>query len=773
MTTPRTRAQVAANPTNVELRTKAFDERRAVWPQEDQREEERLQAVGKTLADALLNSVNVVGDLQKEDLARLFCKILTILDFRQYFLIDETSVSILQRLMNDFEEYTNKLVDPEVPDQYIRDLPLETLKNMLTARRGQLCARLELLRTAHNQLQSGRSMWDDVFIEYKTVGIQFWMEILDLALVLRYKSGDALKEELQTRQVFLQESLAPVMDMFLMEVRDKQVRRPILYIDYMVMSPPSETLRGDDSETSVDTVIRPPNEEEVGQMGARVEAMALGPVNVPTVNVTQVQPERAAAQGMGRSADLKSKGASLKKIISLPGVSSDRKLQMLSQQIDQLEKKTPDQLDALTGRLGIRKDEASSAAYGDETAVAQYNALPNVQLPPFFGNALEFHKWWQMFIYLVDKNPKIPQIMKLHILQKSLKGNAEYLTHQVAFGPASYEILKENVKDAFDDSDAALRLLAERIKAWPVLKRNDYKQLADFTGFATNYVMQLMQFEDGVSFNPRNVKNELYGKFYPQMMGDYQRDWEQEEFLKGKRSDRDQVVWLLKWLKAKLKVAKAYYNADPNRQPIPLGMPSGIAMEFKSGKNQTAKGGSNSNGGKGATAEKKTVATADGLYATTEISDAEYVAATNTRGRGRGFRGGRGAARGRGNQSNRGRGKPPNGTPSAGPPQGNYNEGAQQNPSSNPQGGKVQYPRPETGYDLWPCLFCGRHQHPARFCPQHMKPDTVYLKAVEALLCLNCLRAGHYASSCPHPGCSMEGCNARHHKLLHGHKKNQ
>ena len=238
MTTPRTRAQVAANPTNVKLRTKAFDERRALWPQEDQREEERLQAVGKTLADALLNSVNVVGDLQKEDLARLLCKVLTILDFRQYFLIDETSVSILQRLMNDFEEYTNKLVDPDVPDQYIRDLPLENLKVMLTARRGQLCARLELLRSAHNQLQSGRLMWDDVFVDYKTVGIQFWMEILDLTLVLRYMSGDALKEELQARQVFLQESLAPVMDMFLMEVRDKQVRRPILYIDYMVMSPP-------------------------------------------------------------------------------------------------------------------------------------------------------------------------------------------------------------------------------------------------------------------------------------------------------------------------------------------------------------------------------------------------------------------------------------------------------------------------------------------------------------------------------------------------------
>ena len=95
------------------------------------------------------------------------------------------------------------------------------------------------------------------------------------------------------------------------------------------------------------------------------------------------------------------------------------------------EKKPGDQLDALDGRFNLKTDEASTEAYGDEKAVAQYNALPNVQLPPFFGNSLEFAKWWQMFIYLVNKNPKIPQIMKLHLLQKSLKGSVEYLTHQV------------------------------------------------------------------------------------------------------------------------------------------------------------------------------------------------------------------------------------------------------------------------------------------------------------------------------------------------------
>ena len=90
-------------------------------------------------------------------------------------------------------------------------------------------------------------------------------------------------------------------------------------------------------------------------------------------------------------------------------------------------------------------------------------------------------------------------------------------------------------------------------------------------------------------------------------------------------------------------------------------------------------------------------------------------------------------------------------------------------PHQFPQGGQNPLPKQGSGYDLLPCHFCRQQQHPARSCPQYIKPDTVYLKAVEALLCLNCLRVGHFASSCPHPGCSMEGCNARHHKLLHGH----
>ena len=108
-------------------------------------------------------------------------------------------------------------------------------------------------------------------------------------------------------------------------------------------------------------------------------------------------------------------------------------------------------------------------------------------------------------------------------------------------------------------------------------------------GLPPTMSVQLMHFENGAAFNPRNMVSNLYGKFNPQMMGDYRREWAQEELLKGKRTDRDQVVWLLEWLK----VAKAYYNADPKSQPIPLGMPMRIATEFQ-GKTQTPKGGSTS-----------------------------------------------------------------------------------------------------------------------------------------------------------------------------------
>ena len=309
--------------------------------------------------------------------------------------------------MDELEEYSHKLVDPAVPDQHIRDLTLEDLKGMLTARRGQLCARLELLRVAHNNLQIGAIGWEEVFLHFKMVAIQIWMEMLDLTLVLRYLSGDPLKVELQERKAFVQESVIPVMDMFLLEAQDKQVLRPVLYVDYRITSTSQGTVRGDDSEASVDGAFRTPAEEEKENIKGRVEAMTLNPTVQPVQETIRAQHKRVAALATGRSKAERIKTENVQKILSLSGLSVESKLKMISQ-LTNPEKKRGDQLDALAGRFNLKRDEASAAAYGDEKAIAQYNALPNVQLPPFFGNSLEFAKWWQMFIYLVEESPNPP-----------------------------------------------------------------------------------------------------------------------------------------------------------------------------------------------------------------------------------------------------------------------------------------------------------------------------------------------------------------------------
>ena len=185
------------------------------------------------------------------------------------------------------------------------------------------------------------------------VAIQVWMEMMDLTLVLQYLSGDPLKEELQERRAFMQESLIPVMDMFLLEVRDKQVMRPVLYVDYMITAPTSGTVKGDGSEASVDGAFRTPAGEEMEQIEGRVEAMTLGPINVPPQNVIGPQPEPAAAQVTWRPKTDRIKSENVQKILSLSGLSAERKLQMISQLTNQ-EKKPGDQLDSLAERFNLK-----------------------------------------------------------------------------------------------------------------------------------------------------------------------------------------------------------------------------------------------------------------------------------------------------------------------------------------------------------------------------------------------------------------------------------
>lgn len=378
-----------------------------------------------------------------------------------------------------------------------------------------------------------------------------------------------------------------------------------------------------------------------------------------------------------------------------------------------------------------------------------------MQLPKFYGNPLEFHKWYSLFKYLVDLNPKIPRIMKLNILANSLRGDAANLTHHIIFTPGSYDILKNNLHDAYGDSEAALTELKERMKAWPKVPAYQYKELHEFYAFAVNYVMTLLDLEEGAAFNARNVLHDLYQKLSPELMKDYHRELKQDEQNGGVKDLESQIQFLLDWIADKVKVAKSHYYADTSHPKVPLGMSSGIAMEFgegrgcpKGNKKMRSRGGNGEKDG-----EKKS--TVNSLA--TNVTEGAFTSVTkesfsgNTRGRGRGKtagRGGRGGNRGAARGRGRGAG---NSTP---------------RPSTGNPGTSTNQSKPK---DSKACGFCGNSTHTPRNCTQNMKPDTVYLKAMELRLCLNCLCEGHWATTCTQPTCGVDNCTGRHHRKMHGH----
>ena len=104
-------------------------------------------------------------------------------------------------------------------------------------------------------------------------------------------------------------------------------------------------------------------------------------------------------------------------------------------------------MDSLAQHFHLKIEETGAELYSaPQPYSSQYHTLPDVKLPNFYGNPLEFYKFYAMFTCLVDRNPKIPKIMKLHLLSSALKGTANYLTHQITFSPGSYEQLKRNLE---------------------------------------------------------------------------------------------------------------------------------------------------------------------------------------------------------------------------------------------------------------------------------------------------------------------------------------
>ncbi|XP_055308180.1 uncharacterized protein LOC129572261 [Sitodiplosis mosellana] len=66
--------------------------------------------------------------------------------------------------------------------------------------------------------------------------------------------------------------------------------------------------------------------------------------------------------------------------------------------------------------------------------------LPTISIPKFDGKELEWTTFYDTFSSLVDQNPNIPKISKIHYLRDSLKGEAFQSICKLPASEANYDI---------------------------------------------------------------------------------------------------------------------------------------------------------------------------------------------------------------------------------------------------------------------------------------------------------------------------------------------
>ena len=183
------------DPTVEEKKTKALEERKKRWRQEDEEEAQRLEQEGKPDHDSLLFD-NRTLDEKQEDVTRIFVKILRTHDFANHFPIAQGQ-NILQLLRRDFEFYRLKPWNAESASACYGDVTLDLLKGQLAGRRANICLKVTQLSNTNAQIETEEAQMVDVLKHYKVLAKQLWREMLDMTLICLFLHGVELDKEIE------------------------------------------------------------------------------------------------------------------------------------------------------------------------------------------------------------------------------------------------------------------------------------------------------------------------------------------------------------------------------------------------------------------------------------------------------------------------------------------------------------------------------------------------------------------------------------------------
>lgn len=113
------------------------------------------------------------------------------------------------------------------------------------------------------------------------------------------------------------------------------------------------------------------------------------------------------------------------------------------------------------------------------SSLVQMEFVSREDIPKFSGEPRDFQRYWQQFKAIVDDNPRLPKIVKLRRLEKSLQGEALEVVRNFSFDANNYDLIKNALKDRFGDSDRITRDLIRKLVKHPKIG-NSSKELRAF-----------------------------------------------------------------------------------------------------------------------------------------------------------------------------------------------------------------------------------------------------------------------------------------------------
>ena len=523
----RTRSEVRDNPTVMDLKQQARSRRNQEW-----------LAFYETVRNAIMAGEvkdyfagQSLEDEEELDRMRLFVRLLIGFPFELHIPVNR-EIPIVTLLLRELDKSLGRMAYPGTSEALISDCAEDEVKRFMVARRALVCSYVEKLQSFREGVTTEERGFTKGLDIYRAMALSLFREFLDTVTYLMFLSGENLGHAVQVHTNWVKESVLPVIEMLNTAFSDDSVSVPVLFQDF---PKPGETFLSFNA-SSADNVPES-GQPEVGQRREPKEEKHEGAgAFVPGLSSTR----RGSRAPSEERKDVQ-RQQMLKFVLESESLTPQQKEYMMNNLMREFAEEegagmqsqagamTHD-MDSLAQRFHLKIEETGAELVSaPQPYSGQYHTLPDVKLPNFYGNPLEFHKFYAMFTCLVDRNPKIPKIMKLHLFSSSLKGTANYLTHQITFSPGSYDQLKRNLEKAFGDTEASLSQLRERLIAFPMVPENRYKDLAQFFGFATNYVMSLLQYEDGATFNARAICHDLHCKFNQRMRSDYQWALDREE----------------------------------------------------------------------------------------------------------------------------------------------------------------------------------------------------------------------------------------------------